>query len=362
MGDPTRVLIVDDSRIFRAVLESALAGFEDVVIAGSVFSGERALHHIRANPPDMVTLDIEMPGLSGLDTLLEIQRFNATRPPGNEVGVIMVSAHTRQGADVTIKALSAGAFDFVPKPTGANQDDNLSLLRHQLLPKIRAWASRRRRGTLVPTPAVAPPSPYRARQSVLRRPVRAVLIASSTGGPRALETLLPELRRRVDLPIIIVQHMGAPFTSSLADSLARHTGRRVVEAGDNEPVLADSVYIAPGGKHLLLRSDASGLRTGLNEQPPENRVRPAADVLFRSAAVVLGGAVVAVVLTGMGCDGTAGLAPLKRAGAHIIVQDEATSVVWGMPGSAVQAGLADEVLPLDRIAAAVQAVVTVRGV
>jgi two-component system chemotaxis response regulator CheB len=359
MGDPTRVLIVDDSRIFRAVLESSLAGFDDVVVTGSVFSGERALQVLRASPPDMVTLDIEMPGLSGLETLLEIQRFNATRPPGSEVGVIMVSAHTRYGADVTIKALSAGAFDFVPKPTGANQDDNLSLLRHQLLPKIRAWAARRRRGGPAP-PTVTPP-PVRVRQSTLRRPVRAILIAASTGGPRALETLLPDLRRRVELPIVIVQHMGAPFTSSLADSLARHIGRRVVEAGDNEPLQSDTVYIAPGGKHLLIRSDTTGLRTGLNEQPPENRVRPSADVLFRSAAAVLGGAAVAVVLTGMDVDGTAGLAPLKRAGAHVIAQDEATSVVWGMPRSAINAGLVDEVLPLDRIAAAVQAAVAVRG-
>jgi two-component system, chemotaxis family, protein-glutamate methylesterase/glutaminase len=356
MAGATRVLIVDDSRTFRAVLGSALAGEEDVVVAGSVYSGEKALRVLHADPPDLVTLDVEMPGLNGVETLLEIQRFNATRPPGGEVGVIMVSAYTRSGADVTMKALSAGAFDFVLKPSGGTEAENLAALRQQLLPKIRAWAGRRRAG-LRPA-AAAPPRP---RPSGLKRPVRAVLIAVSTGGPRALETVLPELARRVEVPVLIVQHMPAAFTASLADTLARCTGRPVVEAGDNEPLAPGTTYVAPGGKHLVLRGDAARLRAGLNEQPPENGLRPSADVLFRSAAAVLGGGAVAVVLTGMGCDGTAGLGPLKRAGAHVIAQDEATSVVWGMPGSAVQAGLADEVLPLDRIAAAVQAVVAARG-
>ena len=187
-----------------------------------------------------------------------------------------------------------------------------------------------------------------------------VLIASSTGGPRALSILLPDLCRRIDLPILIVQHMAAPFTQSLAASLDRQCAHTVIEASDGDAVRPGTVYIAPGGKHLLLRGGAGKVITALNEQPPENGCRPAADVLFRSAAAIPDAAAVAVVLTGMMNDGTRGLGPLKRTGAHAIAQDEATSVVWGMPGSAVAAGLVDEVLPLEQIAAGVQAVVASR--
>jgi len=165
----------------------------------------------------------------------------------------------------------------------------------------------------------------------------------------------------VELPVVIVQHMPPPFTRSLAESLARRLGTPVVEASDGEPLRPGTVYIAPGGRHLVLRTQGSRLLTGLNDQPAENHCRPSADVLFRSAAAALSGEAVAVVLTGMDCDGTAGLRPLKRAGAYVIAQDEATSVVWGMPGNVVRAGLADEVLPLGEIAAAVQSLVGGRG-
>jgi two-component system chemotaxis response regulator CheB len=189
-----------------------------------------------------------------------------------------------------------------------------------------------------------------------------VVVAASTGGPRALETFLSDLGDRLELPILVVQHMPAGFTRSLAEHLARQTKRDVIEARDGDVVRPRTVYVAPGGKHLFVRSLTGGaLLTGLNEQPPENGCRPSADVLFRSAAAVLGGEVIAVVLTGMDCDGTAGLRPLKRAGGYVLVQDEATSVVWGMPGNVVRAGLADEVLPLGRLAEAVQALVAARG-
>ena len=168
---------------------------------------------------------------------------------------------------------------------------------------------------------------------------------------------MPDLCRRIDLPVLVVQHMPPRFTRSLADSLSGRAGRPVVEAMDGVPVRPGTVYVAPGGKHLLLRADVGVLRAGVNEQPAENHCRPSADVLFRTAAAAVGGEVVAVVLTGMGGDGTEGLRPLKRAGAYVIAQDEATSVVWGMPGSVVRAGLADEVLPLGDIAAAVASLV-----
>jgi two-component system chemotaxis response regulator CheB len=195
-----------------------------------------------------------------------------------------------------------------------------------------------------------------------------VVVAVSTGGPRALEALLPDLCGRVEVPVLVVQHMPAGFTRSLAEQLARKVSGSVkgkdcvvVEAADGEPVRPRAVYFAPDYHHLVLRSEGGRLRTGLTQQPPENGFRPAADVLFRSAAAAVGGDGVAVVLTGMDCDGTSGLKPLKRAGAYAIAQDEETSVVWGMPGSVVRAGLADEVLPLGEIAAAVQALVHGRG-
>jgi two-component system chemotaxis response regulator CheB len=369
MPVPVRVLIVDDSRIFRAALEEALADEAGVAVAGSVFSGEKALEFLHQTPTDVVTLDVEMPGMDGLQTLEAIRRFNAGRKPGTEVGVIMVSAFTKRGADVTVRALQAGAFDFVTKPSGPSAEDNRRTLRQQLAVKVQLFMAYRRSRSVTPAkepPAAeaAPDQPTRRRswaQAPGRRPLRAVVIAASTGGPRALEALLPALCARTEAPILIVQHMPRHFTQSLAESLARHAGRDVIEARDGDAVQPRKVYLAPGGKHLLLRSEGGRVLTGLNEQPPENNCRPSADVLFRSAAAVLGGDVVAVVLTGMGCDGTAGLGPLKRAGAYAIAQDEATSVVWGMPGSAAAAGMTDEVLPLGLIAAAVQDLAAGRG-
>jgi len=271
----------------------------------------------------------------------------------------MVSAFTRRGAQVTVKALEAGAFDFIAKPSGESAEANLVTLRDELLAKVRAYASSRRR--LAPatstTAAIAPMPPTVRRGPSKRSRVRAVVIGTSTGGPRALADLMPELCQKIDVPILIVQHMPAGFTRTLAESLARQTGRKIVEATEGMSLEPASGYVAPGGKHLLIRGTAAAPLTALNEQPPENGCRPSADVLFRSAAATFGAEVVAVILTGMGQDGTAGLGAIRRAGGHVIAQDQASSVVWGMPGSAVEAGVVDEVHPLDKIASAVSAVV-----
>jgi two-component system chemotaxis response regulator CheB len=311
------------------------------------------MEFIRGTPPDLVTLDVEMPGMDGLQTLEQIKAFNLSRPASLPVGVIMVSAFTRRGEQVTIDALQAGAFDFVAKPSGGSAQTNLALLRDELLAKIHAFATSRRRpgahaavaGTSVRAPAIK------------RTRMRAVVIGASTGGPRALSEMLPALCRAVDLPILIVQHMPEGFTRSLAESLARQTGRRVVEASDGMLLEPSTIYIAPGAKHLLLRGTAALPVVALNEQPPENGCRPSADLLFRSAAAVLGGELIAVILTGMGKDGTAGLGAIRRAGGHIIAQDERSSVVWGMPRSAVEAGVVDEVQALNAIPAAVAAAI-----
>ncbi len=355
MPEPITVLIVDDSRLFRAALEESLRGEADLEVVGSVFSGAKALEFIRAKRPDVVTLDVEMPGMDGLATLEQIQQLNAGRPADEAIGIIMVSAFTRRGADVTVKALEAGAFDFVTKPSGPSQEVNLATLRDELVGKIRACARRYRRSASAATAVTPPPVPRLSPAPPGRRAggIRAVVIGVSTGGPRALSTLLPELCNLLDLPVLIVQHMPPDFTRSLAESLSRQTGRTVIEAGDGMPLQNGCVYIAPGGRHLVLRGSAAAPIAGVTDQPPENGCRPSADVLFRSAAAVLRSEVVALILTGMGRDGTAGLGAIRRGGGHIIAQDEATSVVWGMPGSAVEEGLADQVLPLDQIARAV---------
>jgi two-component system chemotaxis response regulator CheB len=348
-----RVLIVDDSRIFRAALEAALSGEEGIEIVGSVFSGAKALEFIRANPPEMVTLDVEMPGMDGLETLKAIRQFCAES--GKEIGVIMVSAHTKRGANVTVQALQHGAFDFITKPSGLQTEENLALLRQQLASKICLFmAELRRRETAKRRNARQRADRPRENR---RRMIKAIVVASSTGGPRALGELLPDLSRCADVPILVVQHMPPKFTKSLADSLSRTVAVPVAEAEDGERLEEKRIYLAPGGKHLFLRQDGDELFLGLNEQPPENGCRPSADVLFRSAAAALQGGVLAIVLTGMGRDGTGGLGAIKRAGGYAIVQDESTSVVWGMPGSAVEAGLADEILPLGEIAAAAETLI-----
>jgi two-component system chemotaxis response regulator CheB len=250
-----------------------------------------------------------------------------------------------------MEALAGGAFDFVTKPNTQRADAGLAHLRQELLVKIRHFM-RHRRATMNRLPVIAPPLPA-PRQCHVRP--QAVLIAASTGGPWALRTMLPELCQSVELPILVVQHLPPPFTRSLADNLHRHCSHRVREAGEGDVVETRTVYIAPGGRHLLLRAVLGGrVITALNDRPPENGCRPSADVLFRSASVAYGEGAVAVVLTGMGADGSAGLGALKRAGAYVIAQDEASSVVWGMPGSAVASGHVDVVLPLDQIAAAIK--------
>lgn len=368
MPETAKVLIVDDSRIFRAAIEAAVQGQDGLVVTGSVFSGQKALEFIRNQPPDVVTLDVEMPGMDGLQTLQQIQQFNRARPSDAEIGVLMVSAFTQRGAEVTMQALQNGAFDFVTKPKGASGDESLNMLRQDLVPKIRMFLARRQRLAnpvaakpveTVPAVPVSATNP----SSLLPRPVRAILIGSSTGGPKALAALLPELTSRVDVPIVVVQHMPAEFTKSLAESLARQTHCTVVEADEGVVLQPRTVYIARGGKHLALRNDPQGrLVANLNDQPAESGCRPSASVLFRSAATTLGREAIAVVLTGMGNDGAAGLGPLKRAGAFVVAQDEASSVVWGMPGSAVAAGLVDAVMPLGEIAAAIGTIALRRSV
>jgi len=344
-AEPLRVLIVDDSRIFRAALQDALEGRAGIRVVGSVWSGEKALEFIRHSPPDLVTLDVNMPGQGGLETLSDIQDLNASRPDLPPVRVLLVSALTERGSAITVEGLQRGAFDFIRKPDGPDEKANAVLLQQQLFEKIDLFAERRARlSSTAPQPK--PPAAL-----PIRRPGRfhAVAIGSSTGGPEALARLLPVVTKQTSVPLFIVQHMPPGMTGYFADSLGRKCDYRVVEASHGEAVQPGTAYIAPGGRHMIVRKHEGRTVIALNDQPPENGCRPSVDVLFRSVAAAYPDAVVAIILTGMGCDGAKGLGPLKRNGAYVIAQDEASSVVWGMPGAAAATNQVDEVLPLERI-------------
>jgi two-component system chemotaxis response regulator CheB len=350
------VLIVDDSRIFRSIVEDSLKEEDDIKVIGSVRNGAKAIEFIRVNRPDVVTLDMEMPEMNGLETLRAIREINASQPFLPPIGVIMLSVFTRKGADSTMTALEEGAFDFIAKPEGKNVLENIQSLRRQLAAKIRFFASRRLATHL--------PNLSETRKTEISkieiRPAplanthfRAILIGVSTGGPKALMTLLPALCERLDIPIFLVQHMPPTFTASLATSLDAKCAYTVIEARHNDRVQPRYAYIAPGGKHLMLRRHGDEIFTVINDQAPDNGCRPSVNVLFRSAPTVFGGDLIAVILTGMGADGSNAIGAIKRAGGHVIAQDEATSVVWGMPGSAVATGYVDQVLPLQDIPGAI---------
>jgi two-component system chemotaxis response regulator CheB len=270
----------------------------------------------------------------------------------------MLSAFTKKGADITIKALEAGAFDFITKPEGNDQQKNYSTLRRQLLAKIRYFTSRRIASqNKQSAPVITRPEEVVSEIKEPTEPVlqitqtryKAILIGVSTGGPRALMSLIPDLCQRTNIPILIVQHMPPKFTESLAESLNSKCKFQVVEASNNITIQKEHVYIAPGGKHMLVRKKGAEIIIHTNEDKPVHGCRPSVDVLFESASRVYGTDVIAVILTGMGTDGTEGLSFLKQRGVYAIAQDESSSVVWGMPGSAVRAGLVNDIQPLDRI-------------
>jgi two-component system chemotaxis response regulator CheB len=265
----------------------------------------------------------------------------------------MFSTLTERGASATLDALSAGANEYVTKPANVGSvGQSMESVREQLIPKIKALTGRP--VTLGPArTAPAPPAPPPAtRQGVSKKPA-VLVIGSSTGGPEALAKVLPQLPQSLAVPVLLVQHMPPVFTRQFAQRLDRLSPLRVVEAVEGTPLLPGTVHLAPGDHHLVVRSGARGPHTSLNQGPPENFCRPAVDPLFRSVVAAYDGAVLAVVLTGMGSDGRNGAAEIRAAGGTVLVQDQATSVVWGMPGAVSQAGLADEVLPLERMPEAI---------
>lgn len=348
-----RVLVVDDSPVMRRLLTEALKVDREIEVVGTATNGREALERARVLKPDVITLDIEMPVMDGLTALKELRRIYP------QARVIMFSSLTEKGAKATIQALSLGAFDFVTKPSSKSLSESFKRIKEELIPKIKTAAPKVAprlvaRSPQISRPTVARPSVYPTATTGRRRvcPVggrEVVAIGVSTGGPKALSDILPQLPTGFPAPILIVQHMPPLFTAQLAQRLDQISKLKVVEASQGMSVVPGRVFIAPGDHHMEVRETGGARIIHLHKGPPENSCRPAVDVLFRSVAKVYGGRSVGVILTGMGQDGLKGAQVLKEKGALIIAQDEATSVVYGMPRAVVEAGLADWVLPLPEI-------------
>ncbi len=384
MFNKIRLMLVDDSALIRRLLADVLSGDPMLEVAGHAQNGRVALEKLAAINPDLVILDVEMPEMDGLQTLAEIRKRQPRLP------VIMFSSITERGAIVTLEALALGANDYVTKPSNTrNMATALQRVRDELIPRIKTFC----RHLAAPAPAAQPtpvtrapaerppfgqPSPGQSlfgqslfgqspfgqsppfkpdsRASSLPAPPRprqrvdVVAIGVSTGGPPALAALLPHFPATFPVPIVIVQHMPPIFTRLLAERLANQSALNIAEGAAGELLLPGQVRVAPGGSHMLLERQGGQIRLQLNQNEPENSCRPAVDVLFRSVAEVYRGNTLAVVLTGMGNDGLKGCEAIHKAGGQILVQDEASSVVWSMPGFVAKAGLAESQIPLSQLA------------
>ncbi len=344
-GERIRALVVDDSVIIRRLVTHALGEDPAVQVVGSAANGVIALKMIPLVNPDVVTLDIEMPEMDGLETLRQIRKLYP------DLIVIMFSTLSERGAAITIEALSLGANDYVTKVANSGSlDQSMARLRGELVPKFKQFFSLASdSASAAPKPPVAAPPrpvPFRATANRQSKACEAVAIGVSTGGPTALAQLVPMLPADFRQPIFIVQHMPPIFTRLLAERLQSLTKLRVREAAAGMVVEGGNVYIAPGDYHMTVARKGTSYVIQLNQAEPENSCRPAVDVLFRSVADVYGGAAMGVILTGMGQDGLRGIERLRAEGSYIVAQDEASSVVWGMPGAVVNAGLADSVVDL----------------
>ncbi len=342
-----RVMVVDDAVVVRRIVTDVLAADPEIEVVGTAPNGRLALGKLAQLAPDVITLDIEMPEMDGLETLVELRKNHPRLP------VIMFSTLTERGAAATLEALARGASDYVTKPANVGSV-NLAKerIRDALIPRIRALCGR----VALPSRPASPAPPKPANPAPAPRPalplrMDVLVIGVSTGGPNALADLIPRLPEDFPLPIAIVQHMPPVFTKFLADRLSNASKLTVREGEEGGVLEAGVVWVAPGNYHMILRRDGDQVRVGLNQAPPENSCRPAVDPLFRSAVDLYGNRTLGLILTGMGQDGLIGAGAIRSAGGQVLAQDEVSSVVWGMPGAVVGAGLADQVLPLERIAA-----------
>ncbi len=357
-----RVMVVDDSALIRGLITRTLESDPDIKVVESVGNGELAVKAVGRVDVDVVILDIEMPVMDGLTALPEILRA----APG--VKIIMASTLTRRNALVSIRALAAGACDYVAKPASVRELHAPDGFRQELLAKVKALADPSRRRSRS-ADAAAPKRPslglYGSAKIALRPPSprrpELIAIGSSTGGPQALFNILAELRSQLRVPILITQHMPPTFTTILAEHIERVYESRCAEARDKEPLVPGRIYLAPGDYHMIVERGGGAPEIRIVQGPPENFCRPAVDPMLRSLAAVFGPRVLGVILTGMGRDGLIGSQAIVEAGGTIIAQDEATSVVWGMPGAVATAGLCSSVSPIDAVAGRVLTLVNGSG-
>jgi two-component system chemotaxis response regulator CheB len=336
-----RVLIVDDAVVFRHLVAEELNKDPALEVVGTAANGRLALARMSQLNPDLVILDIEMPELDGLATLKELRKTYPRLP------VIMFSALTERGAEATLDALALGATDYFTKPASEKGvESSLEVIREQLIPEIKALCSRTALTARRDPEAIGfRPRPRTAHAD--HGMISVVAIGASTGGPNALAEVLRPLPADFPVPIVIAQHMPPMFTRLLAERLSAEFSIRVQEGGSRTLLQPGHAFIAPGGHHMVVGRVGTEVRTHLHQEPPVNSCRPAVDVLFQSVAQTFGRDTLAVILTGMGQDGLRGCEAIREAGGQVLVQDEATSVVWGMPGFVARAGLADKVLPIS---------------
>ncbi|MCA9033624.1 MAG: chemotaxis response regulator protein-glutamate methylesterase [Planctomycetaceae bacterium] len=363
-----RVLLADDSTVTRRILMEAISGESDMEVVGAAQNGEEAVALFNAHKPDVALFDVDMPKLNGIEAL------KAIRMTCQSVPVIMFSTLTVRGGEATLDALASGASDYVAKPTGVGHVDKaMEYLRSDVIPKLRQWGkvykSKRESAPSAPVSSAASrPSaavairparlsdgrpPIKTSGKKRNGPIHVLAIGASTGGPNALAEIVAKLPADLGVPVLITQHMPPLFTQLLAERLDRCSGLTVREGYDGAVVKPGQAWVAPGDHHMVVARAPSGVVLRLNQAAPENSCRPAVDVMFRSVAQVYAGNSLAVVLTGMGKDGAAGCLQLSNAGGGVIVQDEDTSIVWGMPRAVAEAGVADAVLPLGEIARAI---------
>lgn len=374
---PLRVMIVDDSVVIRGLISRWIGAEHDMEVAASLRTGLEAVKQLERINPDVAVLDIEMPELDGISALPQLLAKK------RDLVIIMASTLTRRNAEISFKALSLGAADYIPKPESTREASAAETFHHDLIQKIRHLGARLRRKPAVVSPPLAPASPAvpAARAPAVARPAapapapaahalssgslttrpfstqapKVLLIGSSTGGPQALMALVTELGPVIDrVPVLITQHMPPTFTTILAEHLARSSRRPAAEAVDGEPVKPGRIYLAPGGKHMRVARSGADVAIALDDGPAVNFCKPAVDPLFASAIDIWHGNILSVILTGMGSDGMRGGKDIVAAGGSVIAQDEASSVVWGMPGAAANAGICAAILPLNQIGAKVK--------
>ncbi len=368
MNDPDKmkILVVDDTILYRKIVSEILAELPNVEIVGTASNGKTAIARIASLKPDLITLDIGMPSMDGIEVLEEINRLSYN------VGVIMLSSLSYEGSEMTVKALELGAFDFIPKPELDSMEANKQYIRQRFAPMLRSFADRREikkilsgqssytskaekrsAESIITTPVSALPfavdKPYPRRRKV---PSEIVVIGISTGGPKALAMVVPEIPADINVPILIVQHMPPLFTQSLAKSLDSRSALRVKEAQNEDMLTPNTIFIAPGGKQMRVAKRETGAKIlRICDDPPENSCKPSVDYLFRSIAEHFGEKATGIIMTGMGSDGSLGIEAMRAKGAFIIAQDEASCTVFGMPKKPIESGLVDVISPLENIAA-----------